>query len=65
MSQLHVWAVVRLLPSLQHVVIERFRRRGDAENYLHILKRYNYDTNLIIVFDPPSNASNPDAHSKN
>jgi hypothetical protein len=61
MSQLHVWAVVRLLPNLQRVVIQRFRRRSDAENYLRILRRYVYDANIIIVFDPPSKTNNSDA----
>ncbi|GAB4364811.1 MAG: hypothetical protein Kow00121_00810 [Elainellaceae cyanobacterium] len=54
MSQLHVWAVVRLLPNLQRVVVNRFRRRGDAENYANLLRRYTPDGNFIIVFDPPS-----------
>lgn len=64
-SPLHVWAVVRLLPNMQRVVINRFRRRSDAENYLHLLRRQIYDANLTIVFDPPSNAVNLEAHSKN
>ncbi|MBW4660397.1 MAG: hypothetical protein KME15_17120 [Drouetiella hepatica Uher 2000/2452] len=54
MSQLHVWAVVRLLPNFQRVVVNRFRRRGDAENYIHLLRRHTPDGNFIIVFDPPS-----------
>ncbi len=65
MSHLNVWAVVRLLPNMQRVVVNRFRRRGDAENYLIILRRYVQDANLIIVFDPPSSEINPDAHSRN
>jgi hypothetical protein len=65
MSHLHVWAIVRLLPTMQRVVVHRFRRRGDAENYLHILRRYVHDANLVIIFDPPSTVINPDAHSKN
>jgi hypothetical protein len=64
-SPLHVWAIIRLLPNMQHVVMRRFRRRGDAESYLNILRRYLHDANLTIVFDPPSNDTNPDAHSKN
>ncbi|WP_416674114.1 hypothetical protein [Egbenema bharatensis] len=58
MSQLHVWAVVRLLPNMQRVVVNRFRRRGDAENYLHILRRYTPDGNFIIVFDPSAENRN-------
>lgn len=62
MSYLNVWAVVRLLPNMQRVVVRRFRRRGDAENYLIILRRYLYDANLVIVFDPPSSEMKPAAH---
>lgn len=65
MSRLHVWAIVRLLPNMQRVVINRFRRRGDAENYLHILRRYAYEASLMIVFDPPSSAINPTVHLSN
>jgi len=64
-SPLHVWAIIRLLPNMQRVVMRRFRRRGDAESYLNILRRYLYDANLTIVFDPPSNDTSPDAHSRN
>jgi hypothetical protein len=64
-SPLHVWAIVRLLPNMQRTVINRFRRRGDAENYLRLLRQYTHDTNLTIVFDPPSSAVSLEAHSKN
>lgn len=57
MSQLHVWAVVRLLPNLQRVVVNRFRRRGDAENYVYLLRRCTSEGNFIIVFDPPSEST--------
>lgn len=64
-SSLHVWVVVRFLPNMQCVVLNRFRRRGDAENYLHVLRRQIYDANLGIVFDPPSREVSLTAHSKN
>lgn len=64
MSYLNVWAVVCLLPNMQRVVMNRFRRRGDAENYLIILRRYLQDANLVIVFDPPSSEIKPVAHSR-
>jgi hypothetical protein len=63
-SPLRIWAVVRLLPKMQRVVINRFRRRSDAENYLHLLRQQIYDANLTIVFDPPSRETNLEAHSK-
>ncbi len=64
MSYLNVWAVVRLLPNMQRVVVRRFRLRGDAENYLIILRRYLQDASLVIVFDPPSSEMKPVAHSR-
>ncbi len=64
MSYLNVWAVVRLLPNMQRVVMSRFRRRSDAESYLIILRRYLHDANLVIVFDPPSSEIKPAAHSR-
>jgi len=64
-SPLHVWAIIRLLPKMQRVVIQRFRRRNDAESYLCILRRYVHDARFLIIFDPPSSTTNPEAHSKN
>ena len=64
MRHLHVWVVVRLLPNMRHAEINRFRRRGDAENYLRLLRQYNQEASFLIVFDPPPSIK-PDAHSKN
>jgi len=63
MNHLHVWAVVRLLPNMQRAVLNRFRRRGDAENYVYVLRRYLHDARLAIIFDPPSNAIKEAVHS--
>jgi hypothetical protein len=65
MSHLHVWAVVRLLPDMQRVVLSRFRRRGEAENYVYVLRRQLQEARLEIVFDPPSDTIHSDAHSNN
>lgn len=64
-NPLHVWAVVRLLPNMQRTVVNRFRRRGDAENYLRLIRQHIHDTNFMIVFDPPSSSVSLEAHSKN
>lgn len=53
-SSLHVWAIIRRLPNMQRVVVQRFRQRSQAENYLYVLRRYTPDADLIIVFDPPT-----------
>lgn len=43
-----------VLLSLQRVVVKRFQRRGDAEDYVHLLRRYTSDGNFIIMFEPLS-----------
>lgn len=64
MSQLHVWAIVRLLPNMQRAIVNRFRRRGDAENYIHLLRRYNPDGNFLIMFDPPPEEQHPESSTQ-
>lgn len=49
-EQLHPWTIVRLLPDLQRVVVARFRRRGDAEGHLKVLRRLNPEAIYLIVF---------------
>ncbi|NEP24183.1 MAG: SPOR domain-containing protein [Moorea sp. SIO1F2] len=49
--RLHPWAIVRLLPKMQRVVVGRFRNRSDAEGHLKALKRLMPDAEFIIVFD--------------
>ncbi|NEO71407.1 hypothetical protein [Moorena sp. SIO3H5] len=49
--RLHPWAVVRLLPQMQRVVVARFRNRSNAEGHLKALKRLMPDAEFVIVFD--------------
>ncbi|AOY81839.1 SPOR domain-containing protein [Moorena producens JHB] len=49
--RLHPWAIVRLLPKMQRVVVGRFRNRSDAEGHLKALKRLMPDAQFVIVFD--------------
>lgn len=51
-DSLYPWCIIRLLPDLQRVLIQRFHRRGNAEAYLEALKQLLPDTPHIIVFDP-------------
>ncbi|HTL90410.1 MAG TPA: hypothetical protein VL134_13500 [Leptolyngbya sp.] len=51
-TQLYPWCVIRFLPNLQRSVIQRFRKRTEAEAYLKVLKRLLPETNHQIVFDP-------------
>ncbi|EGJ31209.1 MULTISPECIES: SPOR domain-containing protein [Moorena] len=50
-QRLYPWAVVRLLPMMQRVVVGRFRNRSDAEGHMQALKRLMPDAEFIIIFD--------------
>ncbi len=50
-DRLKHWAIVRLLPKMQRVVLERFRRRVDAEGHLQFLQQRIPTATFIVVFD--------------
>ncbi len=50
-DRLKHWAIVRLLPKMQRVVIERFHRRADADGHLYFLRQRIPDGIFIVVFD--------------
>ncbi|AOX00532.1 hypothetical protein BJP34_14700 [Moorena producens PAL-8-15-08-1] len=50
-QRLYPWALIRLLPQMQRVVVRRFRNRSDAEGHLQALKRLMPDQKFIIIFD--------------
>ncbi|MEQ8756379.1 MAG: hypothetical protein RID09_23095 [Coleofasciculus sp. G1-WW12-02] len=50
-DRLSPWKIVRLQSNLQHVIVGNFRRRGDAEGHLRILKRMMPNLQFAIVFD--------------
>ncbi len=50
-DRLKHWAIVRLLPKMQRIVIERFHRRSDADGHLHFLQQHIPDGTFIVVFD--------------
>ncbi len=50
-QRLYPWAVVRLLPKMQRVLVGRFRNRSDAEGHMQALNRLMPDGKFIIVFD--------------
>lgn len=52
-SPLHVWAIIRLLPKMQRVVVNRFRKRSEAENCLLLLRRSAPQNNYTVVYLPP------------
>ncbi|NEP53590.1 MAG: hypothetical protein F6K65_34230 [Moorea sp. SIO3C2] len=52
-QRLYPWALIRLLPKMQRMVVRRFRNRSDAEGHLQALKRLMPDEKFIIIFDLP------------
>ena len=59
-DRLHTWAIARLLPNLQRIIVGRFRSRSDAEGHLQRLKQLIPQAKFILVFDcqPDNNKSN-------
>ena len=50
-DQLNPWCIARLLPDMQRTVVNRFRRRNDAEAYLKLLRQMMPTATYTIVFD--------------
>jgi hypothetical protein len=50
-EQLHPWVVYRLLPNCQRVMVDRFRKRNDAEEYCKAVKRLSPHAQFEIVFE--------------
>lgn len=50
-EQLYPWCIIRALPNMQRMVVQRFRKRAEAEEYFKVLKRLMPDTPHQIVFD--------------
>ncbi|NET65907.1 MAG: hypothetical protein F6K63_16540 [Moorea sp. SIO1G6] len=53
-QRLYPWAIVRLLPQMQRVVVARFRNRSDAEGHRSALKRLMPEAEFVIIFDVPN-----------
>lgn len=50
-DRLKHWAVARLLPNLQRMIIARFRSCSDADGYLKFLRQRLPDLQFEVVFD--------------
>jgi hypothetical protein len=56
-DSLHPWCIAQCFPNARTVIIDRFRRRNDAEAQLKALCRLMPTATFCIVFDlgrPPS-----------
>lgn len=56
-ERLNSWALVRCLPNMQQVIVERFRSSADAEGRLRLLKQSMPNTQFAVVFEPPQPAA--------
>lgn len=52
-DRLKRWAVVRLLPNMQRVVVARFVKQSDADGYAQALRGVEAPAEWIVIFDPP------------
>jgi hypothetical protein len=66
-DQLSPWVVYRLLPNFQRILLERFRKRNNAEDYARVLKQIQPQFDLVILFEieqPAKIATSIQAFSK-
>ncbi len=56
-DRLTPWCIIRCLPGAQTLIIQRFRKRTEAEEHLKILRRLSPDAVYEIVFDLPEERS--------
>lgn len=50
-QKLNPWVIHKLLPNLQQLAVNRFRRRNDAEAYLKVLKQMQPNAKFALAFD--------------
>ncbi|MDZ8187977.1 MAG: hypothetical protein RMX96_24390 [Nostoc sp. ChiSLP02] len=50
-QRLNSWAIARLLPNMQRVIVARFRNRSDAEGHLLALSQLIPNARFVILFD--------------
>lgn len=56
-DRLTPWCIVCCRPGAQTLIIQRFRKRSEAEEHLKILRRLSPDAVYEIVFDLPEERS--------
>ncbi len=50
-EKLNPWIIVLLQPKLRNITVGRFRRRGNAEEHLRVLKQMMPEAKFSIMFD--------------
>jgi hypothetical protein len=50
-GRLTPWAIARLLPNMQRIIVGRFRSRSDADGHLQCLRQLIPHASFVVVFD--------------
>jgi hypothetical protein len=50
-DRLNCWAIARLLPNQQWIIVARFRSRSDADGHLEFLSKMIPQAQFKVVFD--------------
>ena len=50
-DRLHCWAIARLLPTQQWIIVARFRSRSDADGHFQFLRQTIPHVKFEVVFD--------------
>lgn len=58
------WAIARLLPNAQAIIVARFRNRQDADDHKRLLHRFIPNAEFEIIFDL-SNQEQEENHTHN
>jgi putative acetyltransferase len=48
------WAIARLLPNAQTIIVARFHNRQDADDHKRLLHRFIPNAKFEIIFDLPN-----------
>lgn len=59
------WAIVRLLPNAQAIIVARFRNRQDADDYKRVLHRFLPKAKFEVIFDAPNEEQEKQTHELN
>ncbi|MDA0673951.1 MAG: hypothetical protein O3C67_09650 [Cyanobacteria bacterium] len=51
-NRLSPWCIVRQLPKMQRVVVDRFRRHQEADARATTLRRLTPGATFVVIFDP-------------
>lgn len=51
-TQLQPWCIVRQLPEMKRVIVDRFRRYQDADERVKLLRRQAPQSTFVVLFEP-------------